>query len=348
MLLRRSVESAGRDETFTANAVHTPQDWTMLPLPPRRLNSMLASHMTIIAFHYTEETILAVSDGLISRGNSRIIEENVKIIHFTPRYKIPRVSLGRLSGFDEYIGGPFCLAYAGNYTLIASAVSEITAVMSRRLVLDRDSGKPTIYRRTDEGKGLRDNSYWDNFNFSRDELPDLSMNLVSNIVSAIVEKACQDFVRNAMTQPDIELLVFGQEIIKHNRNNRAQFISCKRTNAGKAELDRYSILPWRPFCFGEKKSSEALLQKLEGSNLFNNSHLVSNQQQAAGNWMAQSNVVSTNEKNRNLAIKDAVLKLIATGTDSIGGSCTIAEATWSRELQVTTINHEAVVAAISV
>lgn len=305
--------------------------------------------MTIIAFHYTEQSILAVSDGLISRGNSRVIEENVKIIRFTPRYKIPRVSLGRLNGFEEYVGGQFCLAYAGNYTLIASTISEVTAVMNRRLVLDRDrtNGKPTIYRRADEGEGLRGNSYLDDFNFSHDELPDLSMNLVANIVSDIVERICQDFVRNAMTQPDIELLVFGHEIIKHERNNRAQFISCKRAETGNTELNRYSILPWRPFCFGEKKSSEVLLQQLEGDKQFDYSHLVSNLQQAAENWMTRSNALDTNEKNRNRMIKDAVFKLVATGTASIGGSCTIAEATWSQELQVTTINHEVVVAAIS-
>jgi hypothetical protein len=305
--------------------------------------------MTIIAFHYTEKSILAVSDGLISRGNSRVIEENVKIICFTPRYKIPRVSLGHLNGFEEYVGGRFCLAYAGNYTLIADTINEVNAVMNRHLVLDRDetNGKPTIYRQTDEGEGLRDKFYSDDFNFSHDELPDLSINLVAKIVSDIVEKVCQDFFRNAMTQPDIELLVFGHEIIKNKTNNRAQFISCKHVEIGKTQLNRYSILPWRPFCFGEKKSSKVLLQQLESDKQFDYLHLVSNLKQAAENWMAQSSALDTNEKNRNRMIKLAVFKLIATGTASIGGSCTIAEATWSQELQITTISYEDVVAAIN-
>lgn len=306
--------------------------------------------MTIIAFHYnTEESILAVSDGLISRGDSRVMEENVKIICFTPRYKIPRISLKHLNGFEEYVGGRFCLAYAGNYTLIASTINEIIAVMNHRLVLDRDkiNGKPTIYRRTDEGAGLRDNFYLEDFNFSRDELPDLSLNLVANIVSEIVRKNCQDFLRNAMTQPDIELLVFGREIIKHQKNNRAQFISCKHAEIGKMELNRYSILPWRPFCFGEKKSSEALLQQFDDDKQFDNLNLVSNLKQAAENWMERLNSLDINEKNRNRMIKNAVFKLIATGTASIGGSCTIAEATRSQGIQIKTISHEVVVAAIN-
>lgn len=304
--------------------------------------------MTIVAFHYTEDSILTVTDGLISRGDSRVIEENVKIFHFTPQYKIPLVSLGRVNGFREYVGGSFCLAYAGNYTLIASIISEISVVMSRRLILDRnkENGKPTLYRRADEGQGLQNGSYWDDFNFSEDELVDISMNLVANIISEIVKKVCQDFTRNAMTQPDVELLVFGQEIIKHERNNRAQFISCKSCEYEEVELNRFSILPWRPFCFGDKASSKTLQQRLECSNQFDHSQLANDLQQEAENWMTRSSAVRTNEKNRNLTIKAAVFKLIATGTSTIGGSSTIAEATWSQALQVTTISHETVVAAV--
>ena len=134
-------------------------------------------------------------------------------------------------------------------------------------------------------------------------------------------------------------------MISYRSRNRAQFISCKKCEYGDAELVRYSVLPWHPFCFGERTSSEALRKQLESSNEFDYTRLTANFERH-DSWGARPSEVVINEQNRISAIKKAVFELIAAGTSTIGGCSTIAEATWSQELQITTISHEAVVEAV--
>jgi len=313
-----------------------------------KINFQRIAKMTIVAFHYTENSILAVTDGLISRGKTRVMEESVKIWQFEPQYKIPKASLGHLNRFSEYRGGIFCLAYAGNYTIISSVIAELNAIMSRRLVLRRkeEGGTPCIYEMRDEGQSLRGHSYSDDFNFHDSELIDLSLNLIMNIVERVVKKVCVDFTRNSLSQPDIELIVFGQELIKFEEINRAQFISCKKCEFDIAETTRFSILPWRAFFFGEQKSSDALREQFDDSDIFDQSILMDNYQSKNESWLLQPEAVPLNERKRIKAIKEAVFKLIAAGTGSIGGNCNIAESIWSQPLRITSISHEAVLKAV--
>lgn len=303
--------------------------------------------MTIVAFHYTEESILAMTDGLISRGTARLIEENSKIVEILPRYKIPRVAMGRLQGFRDFVGSPIFIAYAGNFTLISNVLAQLSAVFSRRLVLGRDNnGVSTLYRRTDEGRGLRSGSYWDDYNFKDEELVQLSMNLIANIIAAVCEQSCLDFHRNAMSDPAIELLVFGEEIVDHRRTNRAQFMSCKEVKDSQAQLVRSSILPWRPFCFGERVSAKTLLESLEAMSEFDGPTLLEAKSRDAEGWGSRANEVAAIEAARHSRLQSAVFELIAKGTSTIGGSCTIAQSTWSQKLQVLTIDHDQVVRAV--
>lgn len=299
--------------------------------------------MTIIAFHYTEDSILAITDGLISRGSMRVIEENSKIVKVIPRYKIPRVSMGRLHGFGEFVGNPVFIAYAGNFTLISNVLVEVTAALSRRLVLDRDeNGLPTLYRRTDEGVELRSGFYSDNYNFEYDELVQLSMSLIANIVADICKKSCLDFHRNAMATPEIELLIFGEEIVNRQRNNRAQFMAFEAIHDNQAQLVRLSVLPWRPFCFGERETARTLTHQLDCLPAFDTTSLQLAKDSALAKWGSLNSTITSNESARNAALRKAVFQVIAQGNMAIGGSCTLAESTWSQQLQITTMSHDEV------
>lgn len=274
--------------------------------------------MTIIAFHYTEDALLAVADGLISRAGTRVIDGTKKILTFKPVYKVPKVSLGRLNGFSEFNGGVFCIGYAGNFTVVSDIINTFTSIVTNKLVLDRDSvGKPTVYNRIDEGRGLRGGSYWDDYNFSSDEMPPITINFLANILQKVIESTCADFAKNAMQSPDVEILLFGEEVVNYRRAIRAQVIKCKDFKFPNALIERYSVLPWRTVCIGDASVIPGLVDSIEADPMFSAIPMV--------------------EQARSSVIKDYVIKLIRLNVGTIGGNCTIARATWGRALEVTTV-----------
>ena len=296
--------------------------------------------MTIVAFHYTKDSIFAIADGLISKGSTRVVEQNRKIISFNPMYKIPRVSLGRLSGFTEYRGGTFCLAYAGNYSIIATALSRFLSIINDKLVLDRnDNGTPTVYQREDEGRALRDNSYWDNYNFSDDEIIPITVNFLANILQCVVSSVCSDFSKNAMQDPDIELILFGEQIVRYERENKAQIILCKEFCEFSPIIERFSVLPWSLVCIGDSSVIPGIVAAIEADPLYHQSFPVGTDRDLDA-WMTRSTVQINLEKNRTKLIRNNILSLIQKNSGTIGGDCTIASSGWASDLSLFTIKRE--------
>lgn len=274
--------------------------------------------MTIIAFHHTEDALLAVADGLISRAGARVIDETKKILAFKPAYKVPRVLLERFNGFSEYNGGVFCIGYAGNFTIISDVINTFTSIVTSKLVLDRDSaGTPTVYNRLDEGRGLRERSYSDDYNFSSDDMPPITINFLANILQKVIESTCADFAKNAMQSPDIEIILFGEETVSYRGRIRAQVIKCKDFTFPNAVIERYSVLPWRTVCIGDASVIPSLINSIEADPMFN--------------------AIPPDEQVRTSIIIDHVVKLIRLNIGTIGGDCTIARATWANALEITTV-----------
>lgn len=296
--------------------------------------------MTIIAFHYTEDSIFAISDGLISRGVVRVVDENKKIVAFDPVYKIPRVSLGRLDGFDKYSGGRFCICYAGNYTLISTVVSNFLNIVTNKLVLERgQDGVPTVYWREDEGRGLNGKSYWDDYNFSHNELIPITVNFLSNILQKTVDSTCINFAKNAGIDPDIELILFGKQCVGYKTENKAQVIYCKRFDGSGVEIERFSILPWSLACLGDPSAIREVIQEIESDPLYNKQSITlkSNHVQS---WMDRPDNLHDLEVSRTKVIKRVIMPLIQRNLGSIGGDCTIATSGWASEISLSTIKSE--------
>ncbi|MCM2317894.1 MAG: hypothetical protein NDI93_01025 [Pseudomonas sp.] len=296
--------------------------------------------MTIVAFHYTKDSFFAIADGLISRGPVRVLEQTKKIIQINPEYKIPRVSLGRLNGFSRYVGGTFCICFAGNFSIISSVIEKFNEIVSRKLVLDRDKkGTPTIYQREDEGQGLRGGSYWDNYNFSQEELIPITINFLMNILERVALSVCSDFSRNAMQNPDIELILFGTQIVAHKRENFAQIFTCKELSNGTPLFHRHSVLPWRLACIGDASIIPELTATIESDPSFD---IVNEEQKNLPyeEWATDSAKKHRIESDRISAIKTNILRTVQRGTQTIGGDCTIASSGWANELSIKTIKHD--------
>lgn len=294
--------------------------------------------MTIVAFHYTNDSFFAISDGLISRGPARVTEDTKKILPFKACYKIPKVALGRLNGFSEYLGGDFYLAYAGNYTLISNIFNEFTSIVSRKLVLGRDksSGKPTVYQRSDEGDGLRGGSYWDDYNFSDGELVPVTINFLANILERVVKSCAQDFCRNAMQNPDVELILFGEQLVGYRRSKGAQVIKCKEIVEELPAIQRFSAIPWSLVCIGDASVIPKTVTAIEEDSEF---VITVSVRKKTGMLFGEERKENPQDflTKRIQVIKKNVMPLILNNIGSIGGSCTIAQSGWASRLEMTTI-----------
>jgi hypothetical protein len=304
--------------------------------------------MTIVAFHYTNDSFFAISDGLISRGNLRVVEDTKKILPFKASYKIPRIAMHRVTGFSEYAGGDFYFSYAGNYTLITNIFNAFTSIVSRKLVLDRDktNGKPMVYQREDEGRGLRNGSYWDDYNFSDDELIPITINFLANILERVVKSCAQDFCQNAMQNPDIELILFGEQTVKHRRTKGAQVIKCKEFAEGLPIIQRFSVLPWSLVCIGDASVIPKAMDAIEEDPEFFTPISV---KKKTGVLFGEERKENPHDflKKRIHVIKKNVMPIILDNVGSIGGSCTIAQSGWASGLEMTTIPNESLELEIS-
>lgn len=297
--------------------------------------------MTIVAFHYTKDSFFAIADGLISRGAARVTEENKKILSFKASYKIPRISLGRFNGFSEYLGGSFYLAYAGNYTLISNIINEFTSIVSRKLVLARNksNGDPTVYKRDDEGDGLRGGYYSDDYNFSDKELVPITINFLANILESVIKSCALDFSKNAMQNPDVELIMFGEQLVNYQRSKRAQVLKCKTLIDGLPAIERFSVVPWSLVCIGDSSVIPKAVAEIEADSEYFAPLSVRNS--TCTLFVKEPKESSYHfERKRIQTIKRNVMPLILNNVGTIGGSCTIAQSGWALDLEMSTIKNE--------
>jgi len=313
--------------------------------------------MTIVALHHTDKDMFAIADGLISRGDRRVIAEDQKIVLFTPRYKIPQVRLGHFDGFSEYAGGSYGLAYAGNYTIVSTIVKRFTDIVNRLLVIDRESaegGKPTIYQRDNAHDYFRSCSYDDTYNFDRDELLPITVNFLMNILQRVSTKACTDFAANAMERPDAHFAIFGADKIGHDSMNRCQILKCLNAAHGTLVFERFSALPWHLNCIGDASVIPRLITTIESTSQYAIPPVVppskptdyelfdGEESTAFSAWIRKDSIDANWRKMREAVIEQEVLRLIAQQVGTIGGDCTIARSSWMSRLATQTISHSTI------
>lgn len=299
--------------------------------------------MTIIALHYTEKEFFAIADGLISKGASRVLGSDRKLLIFKPVYKIPRVGLGRFSHFDEYTEGDFLLGYAGTYSLVLTTLTRFRDVVARLLFLERDkkTGKPTIYQREDAGGELRGGSYCDSYNFTSNELPKITVNLLMGILERICRGACVDFATNAMQQPDAQFFIFGHNSPENRNVNHTQVLKCRGAQFGDVAIERYSVLPWTLDFLGDIRNFDQLRENIEQEQTYSDTTSTRNLQEyeepLENSWLGEVSRFGRLASNRHTTIKMKILQLICDGTETIGGDSLVAEKSWSVPLHLSVI-----------
>lgn len=311
--------------------------------------------MTIIAIHHTDTEIIALADGLISnQPPARVLEEDQKIIMFRPVYRIPRISMSRFNGFDEYVSGDFCVAYAGTFSLAATIVKRFLDVVTQRLAIDRDdNGTPFVCRRADQYGHFRSLQYDDSFNFDTKELWPITVNFLVNILQNVADKACHDFYRNAMKKPDVRFVLFGQDQVNTlKRKYRVQVLRCLDIQNGELVFERYSAMPWALTLEGDSSVFSTLRHAIETDPSFAQAPEASTRAEESGSsdrtiWMEAESRRASYCANRERIVKKEVLSLIHSGTNTIGGDCSIALASWARPLRLKSIKSQDIASHLS-
>jgi len=311
--------------------------------------------MTIVALHHTDQDIFAIADGLISRGEQRVIAEDQKIVLFNPRYRIPKAGLGHFDGFTEFTGGVYGLAYAGNYTIISTVVKRFTDIVNRLLVIDRDykaGGKPTIYQMANADVYFRSCSFLDSYNFNRDELLPITVNFLMNILQRVSAKACVDFATNTGQRPDAHFAIFGADKTGYDTINRCQILKCLSVAYGDLLYERFSALPWHLNCIGDASVTPGLIKRVEAISEYTTppaepstklAHRLDESNGAAFNsWLRRDARNAHLRAARETLIEYEVLRVIAQQVGTIGGDCTIARSGWGAKLSTKTISHSAI------
>lgn len=304
--------------------------------------------MTIVAVHYTDQNLLAISDGLISRGKP-LLSEDRKIVLFSPKYRIPRVSVGRFSHFDDYTSGDFCIAYAGNFSLISTIIKEFLNVVQNQLALDRgDDGAPCIYRHPDHRARYRSLSYDDSYNFTSDELLPITVNFLANILEKVGQKACSNFNATAWEPACAEFLLFGDDRIQHTAVKRVQVLRWL-PQLNQQIYERYWALPWSLVCIGDQGAIDKLRLEIEANPLYATRPQPVPPSDVEINWLnyGEQRADEHHCSNREKVIKSAVLSLIDQGTDTIGGDAVIAAASWGRPLALSVVANDHLPKAIA-
>jgi len=160
--------------------------------------------MTSVLLVKASERIVAVADGRLSLDDGTVsFDSTAKIRLFTPKYLIPRSSMGRINCFSDYIGHDWCLSYSGTYAL-ASQISEVFVKTVTGLYLARrDDGTPVLQHEFDTS-----GSFSEDYNFDHNEKPKITSRVIIGEFKQAFQSKCDEWSRNRGF-PDCQFLLFG-------------------------------------------------------------------------------------------------------------------------------------------
>ena len=151
------------------------------------------------------DRLLVVADGRLAVSQTQVsFDQTQKIVRFTPRYRIPRIMMGRFSHYDDYTGRDCFVAYAGTYALVAEVLALFRRKINETLVLTWRNGVASLSPEFDEG------GQFGRYDFSgSDYLPLGEREIVTEFRAAAQAKA-DEFCLTRGQPADCEFLLFGK------------------------------------------------------------------------------------------------------------------------------------------
>jgi len=153
------------------------------------------------------DRLVAIADGRLATSETAVSFDTAeKIRQFTPKYRIPRFSMGRFNNYSEMVEQDWYLAYAGSYALVSQIGDLFIKNVSGALVLTRgEGGVPRLDYACDEG-GWFDDSY----NFDHGELLRMNTRVIVDELLGAAQVKCDEWTGNGK-DPDCQFLLFGKD-----------------------------------------------------------------------------------------------------------------------------------------
>lgn len=171
--------------------------------------------MTIVVTLNDGEKLLSISDGMISRQSggksSNVLSQVQKFICFRPCIKVASFNMGRVDSIQRSHLQEIYLAYAGNYSTISAIASEFGSILNSQLFAlpDHDVSKKVIFRdRTMAPFQVGDRAF-DDLKGHKFPLAKFGVAEAASLIDELVLKHASDFAFQQMTEPDVEIQLFG-------------------------------------------------------------------------------------------------------------------------------------------
>lgn len=167
--------------------------------------------MTIVVTLTNGETLVSVSDGMISRSTPQrtdnVLSQVQKFICFRPCIKVASVNMGRIDAIVRSHLQEIYLAYAGNYSTISAIASEFGSIINSQLFAwpDHNVGRKVITRDpTLEPYRVGDRAFDDLKGF-RMPLARFGVTEAAIYISDLIQKHAGDFAFQQGDNPDVEI-----------------------------------------------------------------------------------------------------------------------------------------------
>jgi hypothetical protein len=153
------------------------------------------------------DRLVAVADGRLSIDETTVsFDTTMKVVRFVPRYRIPRISMGRFSHFIEFTGRDWFVAYAGTYALVGEVLNLFRQLISERIFLTWERGVATLSYEFDQ----RD-QFDESYNFTAADYLEITEDVIVREFRSATQVKCDEWSRNRRQFPECEFLLFGKK-----------------------------------------------------------------------------------------------------------------------------------------
>lgn len=172
--------------------------------------------MTIVVTLTNGDTLVSISDGMISRPNGNrvdsVLSQVQKFICFRPCINVPSIMMGRIDSIQKVHRQEIYLSYAGNYSTISAIASEFGSIVNSQLFAwpDHAVGKKVITRDpTLEPFRIGDGAF-DDLKGHHLPLAPFGVAEAGRVIEELIHRHAADFAFQQAANPDVEIQLFGK------------------------------------------------------------------------------------------------------------------------------------------
>lgn len=153
------------------------------------------------------DRLVAVADGRLSVDKRTVsFDSALKIQRFTPKYRVPIISLGRFDHYQFRAGEDCLVAYAGTYALASEVLLDFARRVSGQLILAWRAKQAVLVETFEENA-----QFIDDYPFRQSDYPEFGSREVLALFRSALQVKGDEWCANRNKPADVEFLLFGKD-----------------------------------------------------------------------------------------------------------------------------------------